>query len=80
MVYLQTSTKARSIAIADKLRELETLIGQGLMAIKQGQRLEAMEDLTAAFGVLEDVRVVLKSPTRTVETSSAQIFQRRKLR
>lgn len=67
MVYMQTFRKARPKTIAEKLRELEILLGQGLIAIKQGQRLEAMEDLNAAFGVLEDVRVVLETPTRADE-------------
>ncbi|MGH8678126.1 MAG: hypothetical protein ACREUQ_07225, partial [Burkholderiales bacterium] len=67
MIYTQTIRNTWSETIEDKLRELECLLGQGLIAIKQGQRLEAVEDLNAAFGVLEDVRVVLETPTRAVE-------------
>ncbi len=67
MLNTQDAERTQPETVADRVREAESLLAQGLIAINQGLRLEAMEDLYAASCVLEHVRAALETPTRCAE-------------
>jgi hypothetical protein len=58
--------------IRQKLCRIDLLLDQGLIAINQGRKLEAMEDVYGASCLLEDLQAVLGIPTQGVAASTAQ--------
>lgn len=58
--------------VREKLSRLDTLLDQGLMAIRQGRRVEAMVNVYGASCLLDDLHAVLEMSTRDVDESAGE--------
>ena len=57
--------------IRKKLLDADSMLDQGLIAIQQGSKLEAMENLYTASCLIEDIRAALDHRTPCVDTPSS---------
>jgi hypothetical protein len=56
--------------ILRKLLDADSLLDQGLIAIQQGSKLEAMENVYTASCLIEDIRAALDRKTPCVDKPS----------
>jgi len=57
--------------IRKKLLDADSLLDQGLIAIQQGSKLEAMENVYTASCLIEDIRATLDRRTPCVDKPSS---------
>jgi len=58
--------------IRRKLVDADSLLDQGLIAIQQGSKLDAMENVYTASCLIEDVRAALESSSPCVDIPTSQ--------